>query len=209
MIAMDEHFARLIKAERLDDLDTLLTPRSWDEVPLWSRLHRIEFLSGDVREKSRALVVNAVRYLDHIMKFVAQLNREDIVVMVSILDWGGLESPDSDPLRPKYWMIWYPERELANFRLKSGSSKEARVVIEWLRDADLLLTHDVFDSVKIPEDPDLFRVYVAQSCGTTRDVARRSEATLRGGRPPRCFGAMVPLSSRHGRGGHTYLGPRP
>jgi hypothetical protein len=63
------HTDRLIREEGLDDLEMLLTPREWDEVPFVSRLDRIAFLSGmDSTEKSRVLVVNAVKYLDRIVR---------------------------------------------------------------------------------------------------------------------------------------------
>ena len=160
---MDRQIELLIREEGLDDLERLLTPREWDEVPLVSRLARIAFLSHeDVSERSRVLVTNAVRYLDRILAFAKDTGRDDVVVLVSVTDWEDLHSADPDPVIPNFWISTHPQTDLTAFRLRHGSSEEASLVSEWLRSADLLSTHEVFDAAEPVTDPELRRVYVAE-----------------------------------------------
>jgi hypothetical protein len=160
---MNDQMEKLIREEGLDDLDRLLTPREWDEVPLVSRLDRIAFLADmDVREKSRALVTCAVEYLDRVEVFANAHDRDDVVVMVSVVNWEDLDAADPDPVIPNFWISTHVERDLGTFRLRAAVSEKAVLVAAWLRSEDLLRTHEVFDSVDAVTDPELFRVYIAR-----------------------------------------------
>src|SRR5579859_2782204 len=103
----DRQIERLIRAEGLDDLEALLVPREWDEVPFVSRLPRLAFLDGvDVQEKSRILVVAAVKHLDRIRSFVEEKGRREVVVMVSVTDWDYLTASEPKPeARPRFVSI--------------------------------------------------------------------------------------------------------
>lgn len=170
-----EQMDRLVHEEGLDDLERLLTPREWDEVPLVSRLARISFLADlDVREKSRILVVSAVAYLDRILAFANARNREDVVVMVSVLNWDDLDATEPESVRPKFWICTNVERDLSAFRLRPAASKEGSMVTAWLRSADLLGSHEVFDLAEADTEPELRRVYISQ-----REIPRVERFVLR------------------------------
>lgn len=159
----DKQFEHLIHGEGLDDIETLLTPREWDEVPFVSRLSRIEFLSSlDAREKSRILVVNAVKYLECILNFADRRKRDDVVVMVSVINWEDLQATDPDPVIPNFWISTNAQRDLAKFRLRPSFTKEGNLVREWLNSENLLQAYEVFDAVEAATDPELQRVYIAQ-----------------------------------------------
>jgi hypothetical protein len=162
MSRLDDQFSHLIQTEGLGVIKRLLTPRQLDEVPLVSRLARIDFLANrDVYEKSRLLLIVALRHLANIIASKEANERAGIVVVISIPNWHDLRSTDPEPVIPRFWICTNPARDLAIFRLKPGTSEEARQAVEWLRSADLLESHDVFDPVKASTDPDLRRVYVA------------------------------------------------
>jgi hypothetical protein len=160
---LSENFEKLIREEGLEDIGCLLIRREWDEVPLVSRVHRIAFLSDfDVMMASCLLVANAVVHLDRILAYARESGREDVVVMVSVLDWDDLVSDEAGPVTPNFWICTNVERDMATFRLKAAESEEARTVVRWLRQADLLSSHEAFDFAETWVDPELRRVYVAQ-----------------------------------------------
>jgi hypothetical protein len=163
MTMMDDHIRRLIQEEKLDDLERFLHPREWDEVPFFSRLRKISFLSGlAVLEKSRILVINAVQHLDRILAHAQAHRRDDVVLMLSLLNWDDSKSIDTQPVQSNFWLSTDATRDLKYFHLRAGASKESRQVIEWLRAADLLGTHEVCDNSLPMVDPYLRRVYVAR-----------------------------------------------
>jgi hypothetical protein len=163
MSAFDEQFRRLVQTEGLDNLEKLLTPRELDEVPLVSRLARIDFLADhNAHEKSRLLLVAALRHFRKVLTFKEANNRADAVVMISLPNWEDLHSKDPEPVIPRFWVCTNVARDLASFRLKPGVSVEARQVIDWLRSVDLLESYEVFDPVEASLDPDFRRVYVAR-----------------------------------------------
>jgi hypothetical protein len=175
MEGLERHFERLIREERLDDIEKLLTPREWDEVPLVSRLRRIDFLAGlDAREKSRVLLVRAVKHLERMGEFARAHHRTDVVVMVSVLDWEEFRAEEPEPVIPNFWICTNVERDLARFRLRPGVSDEAHHAMEWLRSAELLHAHEVFDNSEPVRDPHLRRVYIARrdSPGVERLIYR-------------------------------------
>src|SRR5690554_6061947 len=97
---VEKGIERLIRREGLDDLDSLLTPREWDEVPLVSRWARLGFLEGlSIEEKSEVLVAAATRYLGRVRDFVEQERRADVVIIVSVTNWESWRSHDPDPLK--------------------------------------------------------------------------------------------------------------
>ena len=163
MRKIDQEFDRLIRKEKLDDIGALLVPREWDEVPLVSRVQRIDFLGElDAKEKSRLLLIRAVGHLRRILAFAEEHKRKDLVVMISIADWGNLDADEPEPVIPNFWICTHPARDLVQFRLKPGASENARRAIEWLGSADLLDGHEVLENVVLEEDPDLRRVYVVE-----------------------------------------------
>jgi hypothetical protein len=175
MEGWERHFEQLIREEQLDDIEKLLTPREWDEVPWVSRLRRIDFLAGlDAREKSRVLLVSAVKHLERIVDFARANHRTDVVVMVSLLDWEDFRAQEPEPVIPNFWICTNVERDLARFRLRPGVSDEAQYAMAWLRSADLLQTHEVFDNSEPVKDPHLRRVYIARrdSPGVERLIER-------------------------------------
>jgi hypothetical protein len=175
MRTLDKQIERLIRTERLDNFERLLTPREWDEVPFVSRLARIEFLSYlDVQERSRVLVASAVKLLDRILDFAEAAGRAEVVVLVSAMNWDDLYAVNPDPIIPKFWICTNVQRDLTNFRLVPGTSKEALLVAYWLRSSDLLQSHEVFEEAELEVDPELRRVYVGRrGCVSVDRLAQR------------------------------------
>jgi len=154
-------FRRLLTQEGLDDLPKLLTPREWDEVPLFSRHARLAFLGGlDPSEQSRVLLGAA---LDHLRLVIAHRDAScpRTLVMVSITGWdefgAGVEAPE--PLQPHFWITSDPERDLKTFRVRLGFTERARHVAGWLRDIGRLGEHVVLEPMS--PTPEVPRVYVA------------------------------------------------
>jgi len=84
-------------------MEELLRLRELDEVPLFSRDKRITFLSHlSTLEQSEVLVVEAIRYLGHISKFVEDNNRTDVFAMVSITDWDDSDAVPSEVIHPNF-----------------------------------------------------------------------------------------------------------
>lgn len=163
MTDFPQEMRELLREEGLDDIDSLLTPREWDEVPLASRLSRLAFMAHlDVREQSRILVSAAVNHLDTILGFVAKSPRPDAVVMLSIFDWEELDSSELAPVVPNFWISTNPGRDLVKFRLQLGSTIEARELRSWLENASLHVEHEVFESASLSPDPELRRLYIAK-----------------------------------------------
>jgi hypothetical protein len=171
-----EHgIAGLLLDEGLNDLDRLLVPREWDEVPFASRRPRLAFLSHlGVMEQSRVLVVAATEHLDRLIAHADSRGRCDDVLLVSILDWSDLTAPEPEAVIPNFWISTDPARDLRAFRLRPSKSIEAAMLEEWLASADLLRSHEVFDNAIPESDPALRRIYIGQrtSPRTERFVVR-------------------------------------
>lgn len=175
MKSMSERMASLISEEGLDDFDALTIPREWDEVPLVSRLERIAFLSGmDVLEKSKILLVYAVKHLGRVLNFLARERRTDVLLMVSVVNWEDLAAADPDPVIPNFWISTDARRDLSTFRLRAGNTPEALLVKSWLASDAVAATYEVLDPAVPSLDPELQRVY----------VARYGDPQLRGLREP-------------------------
>jgi hypothetical protein len=160
---VERGIAGLLLKEGLDDLDRLLVPREWDEVPLASRRKRLDFLSHlDVMEQSRILVVAATEHLDRLVSHADDRQVRDAVFLVSILDWEDLNAPEPEAVIPNFWISADPAKDLRTFRLRPGQSAESSMLTAWLASEDLLRTHEVFDNAIIDPDPTLRRVYVGQ-----------------------------------------------
>jgi hypothetical protein len=158
----EQQLDRLIAEEGLDDLETLLCPREWDEVPLVSRTDRLGFmLELTALEQSRVLVVAAARYLENINAYATAHGRSDILVMVSVLDWEDLESPCPEPVAPNFWISTDVNRDLQTFRLKRVTTKEARLTEAWVQAAGLSQSHEVLDPAVPHPERELQRVYVS------------------------------------------------
>jgi hypothetical protein len=158
---LEEQFRTLRAAEQLDDLEKLLLPRHWDEVPFVSRLSRVSFLSSlDPREQSRLLTVHAARHLLSILKKAERMTAPTPLVMLSVVGWPDLA--ESDPVIPNYWITWDGANDLAGFRLVAAHRWQALLVAEWLSSDDVLELFDVLESSAEPADPDLYRVYIVR-----------------------------------------------
>ncbi len=174
MVNISQKIESVIRREGLDDLGLLLTPRELDEVPLVSRLHRLDFMSSyTAEEQSRVLVVAAAQQLEKILAYAARENRVDVVAMVSVLNWEDLESEPAAPVIPNFWICTNPTRDLRQFRMKPGTSPEAHKVQDWLTSAGLNEQDDVLDSQHPPSEESLRRVYVARRGSAATKLVHR------------------------------------
>jgi hypothetical protein len=163
MTDIPERMRLVLREEGLDDLAAVLAPREWDEVPLVSRLSQLAFMRGlSVSEQTRILVKCAVTHLDEVLRFVATSPNPNTVVMISIFDWEELVSSEPTPVVPNFWISTDPARDLANFRLQVGSTREARELRSWLANDGLDADFEVFESRTLASDPSLRRSYIAK-----------------------------------------------
>lgn len=90
-------FARLIRHQRLDALDSFLeSVDDFDEPPLYSQFAQLAFLDGLTTEQKNRLLIRAA--VAHLPRIAEHLRGHDFFCMVSIVNWadfedGGLITP--------------------------------------------------------------------------------------------------------------------
>jgi len=166
---------RLIKQEKFDDFDRLLTKRKWDEVPFFKKFSTIEFMHGmSVLEKSEVLVKFSVLHLDKILDYVNLKKRWDVVILVSILDFDNIKIRGDEPVCPNFWISSNIEDELGKFGLVYGRSEDAMLVKQWLQAANLSSNHMVLTQPNDESDCEFRRVYVARHDSRNLDILLRN-----------------------------------
>src|SRR5262245_35532925 len=84
--------ADLLRRERLDDLERLVSTPTWEEYPLFSRTRHIHFLDSlPPIERAYVLFAFALPHLDRIMRTACASKDEkaitDFFAVISIQDW--------------------------------------------------------------------------------------------------------------------------
>lgn len=139
MVRFGAEFAELIRREGLEHIGVEEPPvRTFDEVPLYSMVHQIDFLSGlPVEARNRLLIAAAV---EHLLRIEADILRASAghlnqLWMVSIVDWhdwidGAWRRNDGTKwlFQPRFWVSNMAAPELSQFFVEPGESKEARFV---------------------------------------------------------------------------------
>jgi hypothetical protein len=130
---LEESLGLLLREEGLDRFDELLCERTWDEVPLWSRTSRLQFLSGmSPVEQSGVLVRAAVAHLGRIYDWVLHHpERSSTLLLVSVTSWDDLEDTEPMPVVPCFWISSNPD-EFANIRFRTARSERGLMVKDWL-----------------------------------------------------------------------------
>ncbi|QUH00632.1 hypothetical protein HUO13_07205 [Saccharopolyspora erythraea] len=164
-IQFKAEFKRLVEQEYLADLDGLMIVDDYfEEMPLWSRIDRIDFLGSlPVAEKNRTLIRAAVWYLEIILEHARQYyaGREfDFYGMVSVFDEQEFE--DGEILPISFWLS-NPSRGVYD-QLESSPPRSgfARFVAE-------CLDHD--------PDYQLNETYASYLPGVDRVLIQRADMT--------------------------------
>jgi hypothetical protein len=128
----------------------------------------VSFLDSlGIFEKSRILVVAAIEHLKKIIASATFKGSDDIIAMISITNWSDLHDPSLEGIKPNFWICTNLQRDLGNFSLREGVTKEADLVRDWLVPSGLINSHVVLEEPGVKSDDELFRVFVAQ-LGDTR-----------------------------------------
>jgi hypothetical protein len=133
-----DEFDALLHEERTYDPEVFRDVTTFEEVPLYSRYHQVEFLNAlPVVERNRELVRAAVRHLDLIHDyFSADGGREHILRLVSVTGWwvddgaggGRCDDGTSELLVPHFWFGNLNDVRMQNFTLGRPVSRCADFV---------------------------------------------------------------------------------
>jgi hypothetical protein len=176
-MSINNFIERLIKDEKLDDFNRLLRRRQWDEVPLFSRFSRINFLHGmSAVKKSEILVKFAVLHLNKILDYAELQMWRDLVILISINDFDNLKFEGDEPVCPNFWISSNIEGELKDFCLFEGMSEDSLLVRQWLETANLSSNHVVLNQKNMDSNDEFRRVYVARKKSRNLDIIIRDSA---------------------------------
>lgn len=128
-----DKFRELLDAEQIGDPAVFLDVDVFDEVPVYSRFHQLDFLSGlSFAEANGYLIILTALYLDTVVSYAANQERQSdktILRMVSITGW--LSENDSgqmnfdgstDFVRPNIWLANLDNPKLSNFSVSPVAS---------------------------------------------------------------------------------------
>jgi hypothetical protein len=161
MDKIDRQLLRVKAAEGLNDLGHLLHPREWDEVPLVSRLRRIDFLLPlGLQEASKRLLQTALQHLDLAQTYLKENRVRGSALLLSLLHWDDFEAGEQ-PVIPNFFYSSDRRRDLGNFKLVQPETREARTAARWLVELNVR-GQQAFDDPE-PRDPAYpRRVYVVR-----------------------------------------------
>jgi hypothetical protein len=119
-------FNRLLDEEQIGDPAVFLDADVFDEVPVYSRMRQLDFLSKlGFTEANIILIRLAALYLERVVSYAAKHQRpigKTILRMVSITGWlnendsGQMNSDGSvDFIRPNIWLANFDNPKLSNF----------------------------------------------------------------------------------------------
>jgi hypothetical protein len=119
-------FQEILDKENISDPAVFLDVDAFDEVPIYSRLHQLDFLSGlSFAEANGILIRLTILHLDTVVSYAAnqrRQNRKTILRMVSVTGWlnendSGQRNFDglSDFVRPNIWLANFDNPKLSGF----------------------------------------------------------------------------------------------
>lgn len=128
--------ARLLKAEKLDDLNKLVETKSWETYPMFSRYHRIAFLDDlDLLDRSFVLFAHALRHFDRLIHATCATlslsDRSTFFAAVSVKHWDDAAGDEPGPPTPSFFVCRNYESTMS--KLKRGvHTPQGQIVSGWL-----------------------------------------------------------------------------
>lgn len=164
-----DKFRKVLDEEQIGDPAVFLDVDVFDEVPVYSRFHQLEFLSGlSFAEANSILIRLAVLHLERVVSYAAKHERrggKTILRMVSVTGW--LNESESGQMnfdgltgfvRPNIWLANLSNPKLSNFSVWPAESP-AGLFVKVAMDDD-----DRYAVVEGPPDrfgaPSPARVYI-------------------------------------------------
>jgi hypothetical protein len=130
------HFAKLLQLEGLRPEEFVKPISEYDEVPLYTRLERVAFLSGFSHEaRNTALLALALEFLERVLaraKALPAPRLAEFFVMITVMDWEGYHAGGT--VTPCFWVTTRASQELGPMRLVPPFTDEATRVKRWLAD---------------------------------------------------------------------------
>lgn len=139
-----ERLERQLEKEDLRETAWVLTLDEYDEPPLFTRFHEMEFLR-EAPEPARgpAILQFAVEYLDRINEILVAQNDRARFACVTMTAWEHVATGEIPVALPAWLLVPDAEREFAGFQVSPPTSPEALAVQRWLvelgRDGDLVV----------------------------------------------------------------------
>ncbi|MGI4895213.1 MAG: hypothetical protein ACRYF3_08890 [Janthinobacterium lividum] len=175
-----QKFEKLLTDEKLTDMRQFGRIDVIDEPPLFSRLSRIDFLSGlPLAEQNRQLIRAAVWHYERTCSYLAKhpdQTSPDILNLVSVTDWwvdhpqGGGEPNTNgqvDLLRPHFWLADLSHPDLSAWHVRKPRTMCGAFVQEVL---DHSTDYEVFEATVDEIWTSLpVRVYIALTGAMPRD----------------------------------------
>ncbi|QIS15363.1 hypothetical protein F5544_37685 [Nocardia arthritidis] len=161
------YFDDLFHEEGWHDLSPIMHVKTFDELPMYSRLDQLGFLEGlSIEDQNRLMIEAATIRLSEIREIECrrQAERDGYLHMVSVTGWwdrsvGGLEINDGTKwlLCPNYWVGNMDAPEMQGFCMEVGRSPATEFV-----DAAVRGECEIFDSWyrRLDAEPYIARVYI-------------------------------------------------
>jgi len=165
---VDTKFQEWLEQEGIADPAVFGQVDTFDEVPSYSRLSQLEFISSlPIVEQNRMLISAALRHLARIHEHreASPERRAEVIVMVSVTNWwlygdqiGECNDGTIENIVPRFWVGDLSHPDMKKFRVYQPQSRCAAFVTQIVGASGF----EVFES-KIEEwmDPCPARVYVA------------------------------------------------
>jgi Immunity protein 15 len=142
-----DRFQEILDEEQIGDPAVFLDVDVFDEVPVYSRFHQLDFLSGlSFAEANGNLIRLTALYLDRVVSYAANQERQDgktILRMVSITGWlnenySGQMNLDgsADFVRPNIWLANLDSPKLSSFSVWPAASPAGLFVIAAMNNDD-------------------------------------------------------------------------
>jgi hypothetical protein len=178
------HVSRLLQLEGLRPEEFVKPISEYDEVPIYTRLDRLDFLSGfSHEERSIALLALALDFLEQVIVRAASLpvsQLSEFFVMITVLDWENFHG--GGIVTPCFWTTSRATEELSPMRLVPPFTSEAERVQRWLAELGCASSYLVADCPTAPTAEFPLRVHIgpvelprAEMRGV-RDLLRRRRA---------------------------------
>src|SRR5690349_6707792 len=161
--------AKLFQEEGLDDVGRLIETPSWEQFPVFSRLHRIRFLDAlPAIERGYVLFAFALSHLDEIVRAACGIKDEtelaNFFAVVTVEDWLDSEMEGEDPTPPlsSFFICTQVNEVMQKGTMTRGArSTHGGVVSGWLRRIGRPERWELAESKLAPDhDPDVRRIYV-------------------------------------------------
>jgi hypothetical protein len=156
------HFLKLLQQEDLRPEDFVKPISEYDEVPIYTRLDRLDFLRGfSHEERSVALLALSIEFLEKVIARAASLpvsQLSEFFVMITLLDWDRFH--DGGVVTPCFWTTSRAAEELSSMRLVPPFTAEAERVQRWLSELDCASSYLVADCPTAPDPVFPLRVHI-------------------------------------------------